>query len=266
MSKLLINENPLQILPTLAEAIGLNNAIILQQVHYWLENAKKGKNKHKFKHGHYWVYNSYPAWQETNFPFWSPATIKRIFLSLEEDGYLISGQFEGNKRRKWYTIDYAKLQKLEINLVEFPPGQNDLMETDGVKMTPSIGSKCAVPSGHFDPVLNKVLTENTTETTTDIKDTPKRDPRIDHPAIVIYRDTIRRQVPIIARDEVIETVGEESERWETILRTWVLKGYNPSNLQGQLSVFRNGWRRNGQSEPSFEERLAERLEERGLNG
>ena len=41
MSKLLINEQPLQVLPSLAEAIGLNQAIALQQVHYWLENARK---------------------------------------------------------------------------------------------------------------------------------------------------------------------------------------------------------------------------------
>ena len=35
-SKLLIDEPPLQVLPSLALKIGLNEAIILQQVHYWL--------------------------------------------------------------------------------------------------------------------------------------------------------------------------------------------------------------------------------------
>ena len=43
MSRLLINENPLQVLPTLAVKIGLNEAMILQQMHYWL-NAYHNKN------------------------------------------------------------------------------------------------------------------------------------------------------------------------------------------------------------------------------
>ena len=46
MSKLLINERPIMILPTLAVKIGLNESIMLQQVHYWLltsSHEKKGK-------------------------------------------------------------------------------------------------------------------------------------------------------------------------------------------------------------------------------
>lgn len=35
MSRLLINEPPLIVLPNLAILIGLNEAIVLQQVHYW---------------------------------------------------------------------------------------------------------------------------------------------------------------------------------------------------------------------------------------
>lgn len=112
MSKLLINEQPLQVLPTLSKAIGLNESIVLQQVHYWLENARKGKNKAKFKEGKYWVYNSYPKWKKSNFPFWSVATIKRIFLNLEDQGYLQSAQFSGNNRQKWYSIDYEKVDEL----------------------------------------------------------------------------------------------------------------------------------------------------------
>ena len=36
MSKLLINENPIMIQPTLVMKLGLNQAIIIQQLHYWL--------------------------------------------------------------------------------------------------------------------------------------------------------------------------------------------------------------------------------------
>ena len=36
MGNLLINEPPLQVLPSLAAKIGLDNAIFIQQLHYWL--------------------------------------------------------------------------------------------------------------------------------------------------------------------------------------------------------------------------------------
>ena len=166
MSKLLINEQPLQVLPTLANAVGLNESIVLQQVHYWLENARKGKNKAKFKEGKYWVYNSYPKWKKSNFPFWSVATIKRIFLNLEDQEYLLSAQFSGNNRQKWYSINYEKVDELEASL-EIPSGQNEPMEQP--KVIPSNSSKCTDASGQNDPVLNRNLTETTTETTTEIK-------------------------------------------------------------------------------------------------
>lgn len=104
-SKLLIDEQPLQVLPGLAVAIGLNEAIVLQQIHYWLSPNRKGGEFHE---GRKWVYNTYETWQE-NFPFWSVDTIKRTILKLEKVG-VIEATDEFNKdtrdRTKWYTINY----------------------------------------------------------------------------------------------------------------------------------------------------------------
>lgn len=44
MSKLLISESPLLVLPSLAETIGLNEAIVLQQIHFWTSKEKHYKN------------------------------------------------------------------------------------------------------------------------------------------------------------------------------------------------------------------------------
>ena len=63
MSDLLINEPPLQVLPSLACAVGLNEALILQQFHYWLQHSNN------IKDGHKWIYNSYQEWHK-QFPFW----------------------------------------------------------------------------------------------------------------------------------------------------------------------------------------------------
>ena len=104
MSNLLINEPPLQVLPSLAKAIGLNEAIILQQIHYWLD-PRMNKNK---REGAHWVYNSYNQWQE-QFCFMSKRTIQRAVLNLEKLSLLISkkvNQLNGDST-KWYTINLS---------------------------------------------------------------------------------------------------------------------------------------------------------------
>ena len=101
---LLIDEYPLLVPPSLAVEFGLNEAIVLQQIHYWL--AKKGN----FEDGRYWVYNTYEGWAK-QFPFWSVSTIRRILGKLEDSGVIISGNYNkmGADRTKWYSIDYDKL-------------------------------------------------------------------------------------------------------------------------------------------------------------
>ena len=115
-SPLLIDEPPLQVLPSLAVAIGLNEALILQQVHYWIGLKKRfpDKNKDTFVHGQWWVYNSVPQWNE-QFPFWGDNTIRRALASLRDSGLLIAEQLNtGDPRDKtlWYRIDYAKLDTI----------------------------------------------------------------------------------------------------------------------------------------------------------
>lgn len=70
-------------MPTLATIIGLNESIVLQQVHYWLKI--KEKSQQDYIDGRYWVYNTYKQWQE-QFPFFSLRTLRRTFSSLEKKG------------------------------------------------------------------------------------------------------------------------------------------------------------------------------------
>lgn len=115
-SHLLIQEPPLQVLPSLCTAIGLERAIIVQQLHYWLDNSKvKGVARDGYK----WIENSYKEWQE-NFPWWSLVTIKRHFIVLEKMGLVVGRQFNLQDRdaKKAYRLDYAKINELDgINLI-----------------------------------------------------------------------------------------------------------------------------------------------------
>lgn len=116
MSKLLINEYPLQVLPSLAKAIGLNEAIILQQVHYWLRHAKVEHD------GKMWIYKTMDKWQEQDFAFWSKDTIKRTVSSLKKQDLLLVEKLANNSfdRVNHYTINYEELAKIEINHHESP--------------------------------------------------------------------------------------------------------------------------------------------------
>jgi len=105
MSKLLIQEPPIQLLPSLAVAIGLNEAIVIQQLHYWLENKKC---EGKVIDGKKYIYAAYPQWKQDNFPFWSLHTIRNLFCKLEKDGLIVSGRFSKDKydQTKHYRINY----------------------------------------------------------------------------------------------------------------------------------------------------------------
>lgn len=134
-------------MPTLATLIGLNESIVLQQVHYWLKIKEKAGQDHI--DGHYWVYNTYRQWQE-QFPFWHLNTIQRAFSSLEKKGLLISGNYNnaGFDKTKWYTINYQALEKVASY-------QN------GASVTPNLCDRT-----HQNGITNTkdYITKNTTET------------------------------------------------------------------------------------------------------
>ncbi|MCG2493197.1 conserved phage C-terminal domain-containing protein [Staphylococcus epidermidis] len=108
MSNLLIDDYPILVLPALASEIGLNEAIVLQQMHYWLK-----KSNHNYD-GRRWIYNSFPEWQK-HFPFWSVMTIKRAVYSLEKQNLLYVGNYNKAKfdKTKWYSINYEKLEGMK---------------------------------------------------------------------------------------------------------------------------------------------------------
>lgn len=117
MSNLLINESPIAFLPTLAIHVGVDGALVLQQIHYWITNPKVGRTADERK----WVRNSLNEWRRDNFPFWSESKISRVLTKLEEDGFIISRDDlnrHGYDRTKWYTIHYGNLQNCRMQLAE----------------------------------------------------------------------------------------------------------------------------------------------------
>ncbi|CAK8741304.1 hypothetical protein SODG_004717 [Sodalis praecaptivus] len=159
-SRLLIHENPLQVLPSLACAIGLNEAMVLQQIHYWLGNSRHVHDGCK------WVYNSVVEWQ-TQFPFWSETTVKRTLASLESQGLVVTANYNKDRRdrTKWYSINYDALRRLE--------SRSEFTAHTSVQVAPMEQVKISQPMndalGQFDPTQMVSLNQPLPETTTEIK-------------------------------------------------------------------------------------------------
>ena len=142
---LILNTQPLVVIPELAVRLGLNEAIVLQQLHYWISKTTSGI---EFD-GKRWVYNSYEQWVE-QFPFWSSDTIKRTLTSLKTKGVISVEQLNKSKcdRTNYYAINYSHESLI-----------------DSGSLHRSIGANCTDRQ-----VQNTLIsTENTTETTTIIE-------------------------------------------------------------------------------------------------
>lgn len=116
----------------LARQIGLEEAIVCQQIWYWCQkNRERNRN---FRDGHYWVYYSVQKWQQEEFEFWSYDTVRNILERLIKQGYVIAGNF--NKRRadrtKWYRLngeafddfDDSPIIKDKEKLIYYGPDDN----------------------------------------------------------------------------------------------------------------------------------------------
>ncbi|GIN19401.1 conserved phage C-terminal domain-containing protein [Siminovitchia fordii] len=149
MSRLLIEEHPVMIIPSLAVKLGVNEAVVLQQMHYWLVKSTHIKGKRK------WVYNTYKDWQE-QLPFWSERSLRRTINSLEKKGLVLSAMFNKSRmdQTKWYTLDYEKLAALDGQ------GQNEQFSArDG-----TVNGPIRAPE---QVSLTKPIPETTSENTTE---------------------------------------------------------------------------------------------------
>lgn len=108
MSRLLLDDYPILFLPKLAEMLGSSDrALLLQQIHYWIERSEK------YYDGHKWIYNTIADWHK-QFNWISERKIRTILKYLEDQGILLTGNYNKLKmdRTKWYTIDYNQLANL----------------------------------------------------------------------------------------------------------------------------------------------------------
>jgi hypothetical protein len=181
MTNLLIDEHPMMVLPSLANRIGLDNAVVLQQINYWIRLHEQSDNERSFHEGRWWVFNTIEQWQAKQFTWWSVETVKRIIATLEKMGLVISDTFNNRAgdRTKWYTIDYDTVDSLKsmdlncvgksrtdlievinnhlVNLTQWASGQSDPME--------NVNLTCSNGSDRPNDLYKETKEETTSETT-----------------------------------------------------------------------------------------------------
>lgn len=148
----LLDEPPMLVYPSLAVILGINKAVVFQQLHFLLNGQKTAKNKYNYVDGRWWVYNSYPEWQADFFPWLSVRTLKAIFNQLEDEQQIVisrQGVKHKSDRRKWYTINYEAWGNFWLMM--------------GQKMSHQ-------PSGKKCPMMGQKMADESSETSSDIAD------------------------------------------------------------------------------------------------
>ena len=148
-------KSPRLVYSDLAVLLGsADSALFVQQVHFWLSVYVNKKDKSHYKNGRWWIWNSYPQWQE-QIPWLSVKVLRRVTGELRKMGLLLVMRTHGGGPL-WYTIDYDKLK-------EFMYGESDHINTPETapqgrptapQGRPSIRSKGR-------PSLQRITTEST---------------------------------------------------------------------------------------------------------
>jgi hypothetical protein len=154
-SKIITNEAPLVIPPSLAARIGWIEATILQQIHYYIQRSTN------IIDGFRWVYNTYSQWQKI-FPFVSDRTIRRAITHLESLKFIRSERMEASNwcQRKWYTVCYETLNPLIFPMCpDWPNGSGQSGHIDPANLDASyteISTKDSLKTTDTKPTLHPV--------------------------------------------------------------------------------------------------------------
>lgn len=151
-----------------AEKYGVNCALLLHHINYWIEHNKKAK-KH-YHDGLYWTYGSVKKLSEY-FPYLTEKQVRTALNMLEKEGVIKTGNYNKGAfdRTKWYTITKTGdsiLHKGQMEItnkengtdyeVKAIPDNNTKYEKDRKKGT--VGKKPEIES--YNQILQKVKDED----------------------------------------------------------------------------------------------------------
>jgi hypothetical protein len=70
---------------------------------------------------------------------------------------------------------------------------------------------------------------------------PKGNPNQQHPAVLSYMEVTSRRPKQFVANAIADTVaseGSDLDAWKTVVQTWIMNGWNPTNVDGMLNMYR----------------------------
>lgn len=93
------NKKRFKLIPSLAQSLGIKQALFMHQLSYLLKHSKHIKNNEK------WIYKTYDEWLE-ELPFYKKSTLKKTIKQLKVNGLIQVGEFNkmNTDRTNWYSL------------------------------------------------------------------------------------------------------------------------------------------------------------------
>ena len=87
----------------------MHQAILLQQMHYWLKRSSH------YIDGRHWIYNSYKAWS-AQMPYLTRRQVELAVKSLEKQDLILTANYNRMRydKTRWYAINYDAVFALGI--------------------------------------------------------------------------------------------------------------------------------------------------------
>lgn len=207
----------------IANELGIASAVIYENISWWCRKNKA--NKHNFKDGKYWTYNSVSAFSEL-FPYITKYTIKEALKKLIEHKYIEKSQSMSDNpydKTNWYA---------DIRLVE--NDQCRLAENDQCTITVSnhtiTKGESEASSEHkngdddvldYDKIQSEIIKEEFEDIWVQYREAVKKSGRnltdkkyVCHTKYTKCFKEIRKTYPEVSNDDIFEFMFEEiTEGW-----------------------------------------------------
>jgi hypothetical protein len=220
---LLIAEPPLQVLPSLAKVIGLNEAIVLQQIQYWA-----AQEQGVVRDGRRWIYNSVEEWRK-QFPFWSTDTIQRTLQSLRDKNLVDAQKLSPDKWKHtlYYSVNYNNLQ--DCITAECGKGLRENAESITADCNDGITAECDIPLPQVAVIIHTENTQRLPETSSS------------EAKAFSFNDTLPYRVQ--------EVLDHQCPPWYEEHLRLALVGRSPGGLASYALEILRGWKRGGKNAP-----------------
>jgi hypothetical protein len=148
--------------PNIAQQVGVNAAVIYQNIRWWCE--KNAANEKNLIDGHVWSYNSVRAFT-TLFPYLTAKQVRTALETLENEGLILVANYntDPRDRTKWYAVAGHE------NPSEQRPDAEAGLAPEGKSACPT-GQSTFAPEGKPLPVnkpINKPVDKHTPPTPRD---------------------------------------------------------------------------------------------------